>query len=199
MSAPKSRLTQSKREQPSGGRALLTKFLDKLRGSSAGKASGAAAAPAVEKEHFGPRILVASGPRSEKELIRVREGAPFRFKREDITNFYCLDVEEFGWDGAIDWVRAAHDVDPFGDNNRVPVIYVIGPDRPLDRRELRLLNDELVPAGGYFFARPAGATTFEAAMKALRAALARQLGAAREGRTWRRERKAPERLVVTSR
>lgn len=172
---------------------MFTKLLNKLKSGNAGSAAGAGVALAPEVRpvrHFGPDMLVVEGPRSAKLLIQVHTGAPPEFSREHIKNFYCLDMEEFGLGAAIDWVRRAHDVDPFGDNNRVPVIYVIGPNRPLNRQELRLVNDQLVPAGGYFFPRPGGATTFSAAMKVLRDELARQNGTAKEASAWRRPKAA---------
>jgi hypothetical protein len=142
----------------------------------------AAVSPARE-----PRRLPIA---SRVELIEVLPTSPTTFRREDGRNFYCLDMEAFTLDGAIDWLRRAQEIDPFSENNVVPVIYVIGSHRPLTKGDLLRVNDALVPAGGRFYRRPSDAPDFESAMKALGRELTEQYGSDDQATAWRQSRRA---------
>jgi hypothetical protein len=137
--------------------------------------TGGTGAATGRQEHFGASLTVAETQYGPKKLTQVYTWTPCEKVRELPAQFYCLDMDEQPVDETVQWVRDVRQIKPF-ERRRLPVIYVIGPARPLSSRELRAVNEELASAGAYFFKRPNYNASFEATMQALRDELARQYG-----------------------
>lgn len=201
MSATRMKEAQSAEKNPkkAGKKQRLRRLYAKIKGwvSSTENVDDSEGATAEAQDSFGTSLLVFSGPERVKYLIQAHTWSPTTFIREDAGNFYCLDMEESVFEAVVEWVRAVHDVDPFNENRRIPVIYVIGPGRPLTRNEMRRVNDELVDSGAYFFKRPDYRASFSDVMMALRDELARRYGPPDQARAWRR-RDNVEPLVPTT-
>lgn len=138
---------------------------------------------------FEERLCFASGQGYESYLVRVRPGDRPVFQREDVRNIFCLDLEEFSLPDAIEWVKGAHNVDPFGENAVItPSIMVIAPARELTKFELRRITDELRPSGAKFTARPEGCASAGQPLSVLRDDFARMAAARSQERPWRKRR-----------
>ncbi len=164
---------------------MFREFLSKFKTASADAPEGAAVAP--EREIFGTSMRIAEDRYGVTDLKQVHTWTPIQEVLKFPANFYCLDMEENTLDEAVSWIREARHVEPFA-TNRVPVIYLIGPPRPLSSREWREVNEGVKAAGGFFYKRPNDNATFEATMRALHDELARQYGVAGKRDAWRTQR-----------
>jgi hypothetical protein len=161
-------------------------FLSKFKTARVDAPEGASAA-AEQREIFGPSMRIAEDRYGVTELKQVHTWTPIEEVLKLPGNFYCLDMEETTLDEAVSWIREARHVEPF-DTRRVPVIYLIGPPRPLSSREWREVNEGVKAAGGYFYKRPDYNATFEATMRTLYDELARQYGPPARRDAWRTQR-----------
>lgn len=166
---------------------MFRDFLSKFKTASADAPEGVSAAAAPEREIFGPSMQIAEDRYGVTELRQVHTWTPIQEVLKSPSNFYCLDMEESTLGDAIGWIREARHVEPFA-KGRVPVIYLIGPPRPLSSREWREINERVKTAGGYFYKRPDDNATFESTMRALHDELARQYGGAGRRDAWRTQR-----------
>lgn len=145
----------------------------------------AAAAAAEQKETFGFLIPVTE----DKDLIQAHTWTSPEEVFALPAHFFCINMEE-GFDKAIGWIRQIRTVAPF-EKRRRPVIYLIGPGRPLSPEELQAVNNDLTPTGAYFFKRPDYHASFQAAMRALSDELARQYGSRETLNAWRTKEREP--------
>ena len=153
------------------------------------KTTGTGAATAEQKEMFGFFMPVIEDPTGDKDLIQVHTWTSSQNVLASPGQFYCLDMEE-GVHDAIRWIRETRHVAPF-DKRRLPIIYLIGPRRPLSPQEMQAVNNELTPTGAYFFKRPDYRASFQTAMRALRDELARQYGSRETLNAWRNKKREP--------
>jgi hypothetical protein len=163
-------------------------FLSKFKTDQADAPDGASgAAAAGQREIFGPAMRIAEDRYGVTVLRQVHTWTPIEEVLKLPGNFYYLDMDETTLDEAISWIRAVRHVEPF-ETRRVPVIYLIGPPRPLSSREWREVNERLKSAGGYFYKRPDYNATFEATVRTLFDELARQYGPSARREAWRTQR-----------
>lgn len=165
---------------------------------SAAAATGATAGtgPATgRQERLGFSLPVAQTQYGLKHLTQVHTWTPCEEVRELPSQFYCLDMEENAIDETVRWVQNVRQIRPF-ERRRLPVVYVIGPGRPLSSRELHAVNEELTPAGAYFFERPDSNTSFRATMRMLRDELARQYGPAETNNAGAVQERDPDSLIT---
>jgi len=163
-------------------------FFNRFKTARADAPEGASGAAAAEqREIFGPSMRIAEDRFGVTELKQVHTWTPVEEVVKFPANFYCLDMEETTIDEAVSWIRNARHVEPF-ERRQIPVIFLIGPPRPLSSREWREVNEGLKAAGGYFYKRPDYNATFHATMHALYDQLARQYGAPGRRDAWRTQR-----------
>ena len=169
---------------------MIRNIINRITGKDeSSEPTGTAAAAAEQKEMFGFLIPIVEAPGGSKDLIQVHTWTPSEKVLAAPAQFYCINMDE-GVDEAIRWVRETRHVAPF-EKRRVPVIYVIGPGRPLYPEELQAVNNELAPTGAYFFKRPDYRASFHVAMRALRDELARQFGSSATLNSWRKKQREP--------
>ena len=100
-------------------------------------------------------------------------------------------MEEFGLEEAVRWIREVRHLEP-SDTRRVPVVFLIGPPRSMSSREWRVVNEQLKPAGGYFYKPPDYNATFETTMRSLRDELIKQYGPPGRRDAWRHPQPNPD-------
>jgi hypothetical protein len=172
-------------------------FLTKLRSVRADAPEGASSGAAAEqqREIFGRTLRIAEDSHGVTNLTQVHVWTPTEQLRISPVQFYCLDMEETELDKAVNWIQTARRVES-SEKRTVPVIFVIGPGRPLLSREWHAVNDELKPAGAYFYKRPDNSADFEAAMDALRDELVKQYGPPARRDAWRQQERDPKSVIT---
>jgi hypothetical protein len=133
--------------------------------------AGAAPEPTPEKKGFGSVLEVINDSSRVKDLIQVYSSADVEILRDRPAEFYCLDMEAEGLDPVVQWIRRAIHL-ALQEGRRVPVIYVIGPNRAVTDEEWDRVN-EITP-WAFFFKRPSYSGSFVDAMQALRDGLVKQ-------------------------
>lgn len=165
-------------------------------GAAAATGATAGTGPATgRQESFGFSLPVAQTQYGPKHLTQVHTWTPCEQVREVPSQFYCLDMEENAVDETVRWVRDVRQIRPF-ERRRLPVVYVIGPGRPLSSRELHAVNEELTSVGAYFFERPDFNASFRATMRMLRDELARQYGSSETNNAVVVQERDPDSLIT---
>ena len=72
------------------------------------------------------------------EMIEVMPSRHHGFTQSELTHIFCLDLEKFGIEAAIDWIRKAQE-----SNRLLPQLVVVTPPGRLSNLELQAIAEEI--------------------------------------------------------